>query len=54
MTPVFSIVDLYPSLLANEVGIKIYLKGFIQGLHNITNYAGEDAVAGGLTCQCGG
>lgn len=48
--PYVPTVDLYPPILAKEVGITIHPQGILQVLPNIGSYIGGDTVAGVLAC----
>jgi uncharacterized 2Fe-2S/4Fe-4S cluster protein (DUF4445 family) len=49
--PYVPTVDLYPQILAKEIGITINPQGIIQVLPNIASYIGGDTVAGVLACN---
>ncbi len=49
--PYVPTVDIYPQVLAREVGININTHGIIQILPNIASYIGGDTVAGVLACN---
>ncbi len=49
--PYVPTVDIYPQVLAKEIGIHINPNGIIQVLPNIASYIGGDTVAGVLACQ---
>ena len=49
--PYVPTVDLYPPILAKEIGITINPQGIIQVLPNIASYIGGDTVAGVLACN---
>jgi len=49
--PYVPTVDLYPQILAKEIGIGINSQGIFQVLPNISSYIGGDTVAGILACN---
>ncbi len=49
--PYVPTVDLYPPILARDVGIAIHPQGILQILPNIASYIGGDTVAGVLACH---
>jgi len=49
--PYVPTVDLYPPILAKEIGITINPQGVIQVLPSIASYIGGDTVAGVLACN---
>ena len=49
--PYVPTVDLYPSILAKEIGITINPQGVIKVLPSIASYIGGDTVAGVLACH---
>ncbi len=49
--PYVPTVDLYPQILAKEIGININPNGIIQVLPSIASYVGGDTVAGVLACN---
>jgi len=49
--PYVPTVDLYPPILAREIGITINPQGIIQVLPSIASYIGGDTVAGVLACN---
>lgn len=49
--PYVPTVDLYPLILAKEIGININPNGIIQVLPSIASYVGGDTVAGVLACN---
>jgi uncharacterized 2Fe-2S/4Fe-4S cluster protein (DUF4445 family) len=49
--PYVPTVDLYPKILAKEIGIDINPSGVIQVLPSISSYVGGDTVAGVLACS---
>lgn len=49
--PYVPTVDIYPQVLARDVGIDINTHGIIQILPNIASYIGGDTVAGVLACN---
>lgn len=49
--PYVPTVDLYPQILAKEIGISINPQGILQVLPNISSYVGGDTVAGVLACN---
>jgi len=49
--PYVPTVDLYPAILAKEIGITINPQGVIQVLPSIASYIGGDTVAGVLACN---
>ncbi len=49
--PYVPTVDLYPSLFAREIGIRIHPQGILQIMPCIASYIGGDTVAGVLTCN---
>lgn len=49
--PYVPTVDIYPQILAREIGIHINPRGILQVLPNIASYIGGDTVAGVLACQ---
>jgi uncharacterized 2Fe-2S/4Fe-4S cluster protein (DUF4445 family) len=48
--PYVPTVDLYPQILANEVGININPRGVLQVMPSVASYVGGDTVAGVLAC----
>ena len=48
--PYVPTVDLYPQILASEVGININPRGVLQVLPSVASYVGGDTVAGVLAC----
>jgi uncharacterized 2Fe-2S/4Fe-4S cluster protein (DUF4445 family) len=49
--PYVPTVDIYPQIMAQEIGIHINPQGILQVLPNIASYIGGDTVAGVLACQ---
>lgn len=49
--PYVPTVDLYPQILAKEIGVNINPNGIIQVLPSIASYVGGDTVAGVLACN---
>ena len=49
--PYVPTVDLYPQVLAKEIGVTINPQGIIQVMPNIASYIGGDTVAGVLACN---
>lgn len=49
--PYVPTVDIYPQILAKEIGIHINPNGIIQVLPSISSYVGGDTVAGVLACN---
>ena len=49
--PYVPTVDLYPQILAKEIGIHINPNGILQVLPSISSYVGGDVVAGVLACN---
>jgi uncharacterized 2Fe-2S/4Fe-4S cluster protein (DUF4445 family) len=48
--PYVPTVDLYPQILAKELGININPQGVLQVMPNVASYVGGDTVAGVLAC----
>jgi len=49
--PYVPTVDLYPPILAKEIGVTINAQGIIQVMPSIASYIGGDTVAGVLACN---
>jgi len=49
--PYVPTVDLYPKIMAKEIGIQINSNGILQVLPSISSYVGGDTVAGVLACN---
>jgi uncharacterized 2Fe-2S/4Fe-4S cluster protein (DUF4445 family) len=49
--PYVPTVDLYPKIMAKEIGIQINPNGILQVLPSISSYVGGDTVAGVLACN---
>jgi uncharacterized 2Fe-2S/4Fe-4S cluster protein (DUF4445 family) len=48
--PYVPTVDLYPQILAKEIGINISPRGVVQVMPSVASYVGGDTVAGVLAC----